>query len=82
MGEGGHQPGSRKQFSLTALKQEEISFIQVLGEVAGSDRSLEVGHSKPHLDLQQAQGVQAGPGCIFFHKGEHTGAGGWSSVPR
>lgn len=56
--------------------------MQVLGEVAGSDRSLEVGHCKPHLDLQQAQGVQAGPGCIFFHKGRaHWGR--WvDPVPR
>ena len=56
--------------------------MQVLGDVAGSDQSLEVGHSKPHLDLQQARGVQAGPGCVFFHIQEHTGAGGWSSVPK
>lgn len=39
--------------------------MQVLGGVVGSDRSLEVGHSRPCLDLQQAQRLQAGPGVSF-----------------
>ena len=46
--------------------------MQVLGEVAGSDRSLEVGHSKPHLDLQQAQGVQSRARlCLFPYTRAH-----------
>lgn len=64
-GRGRHQPGSRKQFSLSALKQEEISFMQVLGGWQGLIGAWRWATSRPRLDLQQAQGLQAGPGVSF-----------------
>ena len=51
-GRGRGQPGSRKQRSLTALKQKVTSLIQALEEVERAGRSLELSHSRSHLALQ------------------------------